>query len=607
MKQAIARSGALCACAVLLLSCGGGGGGDSGGNDDPHAGARLELSTRSVSASGTPGDLAPEQTFTFVVTNNPPAELYIDYNHSTNGVYRVEFEQTGPAEGTMKVVFHEAGSLLNNTYADTIEIHLCFDIQCRTEVKNSPATVATTYVVSGDGPSSASLSQNSIELTADQREDLERRQDLIATIDVVPPAGLHIQTSFTSNAVKFVARGAVLETTQITVGFNPGSQFAVGSYDDTVTIKLCYAENCVRQIGGSPFTVSTTLNVTLGVEPGLPQLQFLSRQPLGHDVIDAAYSAAMNAVVMVGSSPANALYVYDIDDATERSQPLTKLPTALSVSPDGLIAAVGHDAFISVVNLATVGDAAAPAPTVLNVSIPVYDIAIDGNGHVYAVPIEEISDNIYAIDIATNTEQQTPASVEKIAVHPGAQSLYGLPDSPVGDLRKWDISSGVPSYLYAYQYQFELRTCMNYWFSEIGDRIYTACGETFSASANPSEDMIRVGTIPLTEPVSADEHYIRSLSHSAADHEIALVEWQFFDCIIGPLYSPCYTHLAYVDDATLNQTAIFSIGPVTTGGSTYVQRGRYVFHDEGSTHKILITELEEPPSNDQRYWLNVIP
>jgi hypothetical protein len=589
---------------ALLVACGGGGGGDggSGQNDDP----RVAFSANSVTASGTPGDLAPEETITFSVSNNPPDLLYIGLDHSTSGIEHVEWEQAGPAQGSIKVVFREPGSLLNGTYTDSIEVSVCLDNLCRQHVNGSPETLTASLVVSGEGPATATLSQTEFQLQADQRETGQRRAELTAAIANLPPARMWVQNSSTTNAIDFLAEGAVTASTHMTIGFKVANELGVGTYHDTVTVRLCYADNCVRQVPGSPFTVNTTLAITLGLEPGYEALPILSRTPLRHDILDAEYSAGLNAIVMTATYPGNAIYVYDLDTGVEREQALAKAPTSLSVAPDGLTAAVGHDAFVSVIDLAGIEAGGSPAPVVLNVSIPVHGVALDGQGHVFAVPRSEDGDNIHAIDIATNVEQQTPGYVERIRVQPGSQFLYGTSDIVSSDLRKWDVSSGVASYLYAWPYFNERSVCREFWFNEPGDRIYAACGEVFTADADSAQDLQLAGTMALTEPVSDSENQIRALSHSAARQEIAIVESMFFDCEIGPLYSPCFTRFATFDDATLVRTSIYGIGSLRTGGTDYAQRGVYVFHDAASGRRILIGELEGPPGEDSRFWLEVV-
>ena len=113
---------------------------------------------------------------------------------------------------------------------------------------------------------------------------------------------------------------------------------------------------------GSPFSVSSTFTVGTVPEPGVTPLDVASRVALPHDVIDAEFSKTLNRIVMVGNYPANALYLYDPASGTEQQQALSAIPIAVSISPDGLTAAVGHDATITVVDLTMVGQPGAPAP-----------------------------------------------------------------------------------------------------------------------------------------------------------------------------------------------------------------------------------------------------
>ena len=63
-------------------------------------------------------------------------------------------------------------------------------------------------------------------------------------------------------------------------------------------------------------------------------------------VIDAEYSKQLDRIVMVSSEP-NQLHIYDPVTAEDMAVDLPLTPAAVSVSPDGRYAAVGHDAWIS--------------------------------------------------------------------------------------------------------------------------------------------------------------------------------------------------------------------------------------------------------------------
>jgi hypothetical protein len=160
---------------------------------------------------------------------------------------------------------------------------------------------------------------------------------------------------------------------ELGVDFADPSQIGAGEHDGDIAVHVCYDAQCRRDVGGSPITIAATYTVTNDAitEPGLDPVPYLSRAELTHDVIDAEYSAALEAIVMVSGQPANALYVYYPASGIERELLLDKAPTCVSVAPDGLKAAVGHDALITYVDLASVGLPGAPAPTLLEVATDV--------------------------------------------------------------------------------------------------------------------------------------------------------------------------------------------------------------------------------------------
>ena len=599
------RTAVLLAAVWLLQSCGGGGGDGDGGGGSNDVGS-VTFSTKNVQASGTPGDIGPISIVTLSISGAAPPTVYYSVDHSGEGLDLVLFEQTAPSSGELSLHFHNPGSLPNGTYQDTLEVRICADYSCQTDLDGSPATINTTYVVSGEGSTSATISPEVISVSADHRDDSLIRRPVTVTLNEMPAAGIHFDVSHTSNAVDSIAWSVERIVTDLGVGFHSGTELEVGTHSDTIEIRVCYDQNCVRQVAGSPFEVATTVEITLGVEPGLPQLNVVSRSPILHNFVDAEFSRALNAIVMVGTEPSNAIYVYDLTTGVERSQALSRAPTAVSVSPDGQTAAVGHDSLLSVFDLNQVGTVGAPAPTLLNVSTLVNDLVVDDDGNVHAAPLMEYGDNLHSVELATNTEQVTLAYVEMIALHPSGDQLYGTDEGPFDEIKKFDLSSGLPSFQYFWPHGAPtLGACEAFWFNESGNRIYTACGDVYSSDVDPDLDLLHLGTLDLTEPVDYDDNHIAALSHSAADNEIAIVEWPVVDCKFVTLY-PCYTRAAYYNATTLGRKAIYGIGPVTIAGTTYAQRGHYVFHDAQSNRRFMISELEEAPSDDERYWISVI-
>jgi hypothetical protein len=609
VKLAIARRGAIFLFASLLQACGGGGDGDNSGNG---SGARLSISPKEISVSATPGDAAPIGSVTLSVNNLPASGVYLEAGHSASGIEALNFFETGPSQGTLQIFFRSPGSLLNDTYNDTIELRVCTNESCTKQIRGSPETIRTSYVVSGSGAAAATIDRNDIQVTVDTRDDSSRTETVRVTLSSAPASGIWIATTQSDNGISAVSSltysGSLAD---VNIEFNPGAYLGSGTFEDTVNVQVCYDSSCVRQVHGSPFTITTTLSVGVGAEPGMTPLEVASRVELPHNVIDAEFSKALNRIVMVGSYPVNALYVYDVATSTESQQLLSKIPTSVSVSPDGLTAAVGHDALISIVDLTAVGQPGAPAPTLLNVSTDVYDVVLDGIGYVHALPLLDQWENIHSVNISSNAEQLSSGNSiyagARGRLHPSGDYLYtasnGLSPS---DIEKWDITSGAATALYDSPYHGDYEMCGNLWFKESGTTIHTACGNTFKSSVVQAEDMTYTGALELS-PSNFYGWTIRALSQSDAHNEIALIEYDFYHCLIAPSAGPCYTHIAFHEDDFLNRLAVYSIGPVSVNDTDYAQQGLFIFHDAVGPNRYLLSRLEGMPNPDAEYYVSVIP
>lgn len=610
MKLAIARSGIALLFASLLQSCGGGGGDGNGGGPGSGSAPSLTVSPTNISVTATPGEASPAGSVTLTVRNPPQDGLFAGIAHSFSGIESLDLATTSATTAVVQIAFRSPGTLQNGNYDDTVEIHVCIDDQCATEIQGSPVTVTTSYVVSGTGVATATLDQNTFEAVVDSRDDIVHGETARLRLSTAPASGIHLQTDHSSNAVQNVFPTAVTNTiTDLDIRFLAGSQLNPGTYNDTVTVQVCYDPSCVREVQGSPFTIATTLSVSAGVEPGFTPLEVESRTALPHNVIDADISKTLNQIVMVASYPVNALYIYDIASGAERQQLLSKTPSSVSIAPDGLTAAVGHDALISVIDLATAGTVGAPAPTLLNVSTNVADVVLDGAGHVHVFTATEDGAPTRSVDVATNTELTGPSSMYvgfRGRLHPSGAWIYtvsGGAFSP-SDVDKWDITSGVMSYLYDSPYHGEYEACDDVWFSDDGATIYTSCGNTYRSNAVQAQDMIYAGSLELSS--STYGFRISSLSIVPSINEIALVERDFSACRPN-WYDPCYTHFATYEADFHNRTAVYTIGPVTVNDIGYAQRGLFVFHGPLDNKKYMLSWLEGMPNPDAEYYLSVIP
>jgi hypothetical protein len=610
-----ARVSIIVAIAALLQSCGGGSGGNgNGGNGNGNGSGNdttpgVTANTTTVTESAEAGALGPSGFVTLTVTNPPDEGLFVAGQFSTNGIETIDLVTLNETQAQVVVYFRLPGSLQDGTYDDDIGLQICLDDACDDEIRGSPLAITTHYTVSGGR--AATIDRDTVELEVDSQDSSNKRETIRVTLDEFAEGGFHVEAEPSTNAIldTFVANQSQTEA-NVDVTFMAGTDVGTGAHDDTVTIRVCYEPTCARQLEGSPFTVTTRLTVSVGAEPDVDPMPFLSRVALPHDVVDVEFDKALNALVMVSNQPSNAIHVYDVATGVERSQALPKRPMAVSIAPDGQTAAVGHDALVSVFDLTTVGQTGAPDPTLLNVSSDMFDIVIDGNGFVHAFPLTDQWVQPHSIEIATNTETLGNALIydrTRARLHPNGQWIYtadnGLSPS---DIAKLDITSGTAEGLYDSPYHGDYGMCGDLWFSEDGQTIYTACGNTFRSSADQAQDMIYTGGLELS-PSDLYGWHVRSLSQSAADEEIALIEAERYACEILPGdVGPCYTHLALYESQFLNKLATYAIGPVTVDGQDYAQHGLFVFHDPLTGHKLVIGKALGSPDPLQAYFLSVV-
>ncbi|MDP3856515.1 MAG: hypothetical protein Q8Q73_02000 [Stagnimonas sp.] len=428
------------------------------------------------------------------------------------------------------------------------------------------------------------------------------------------PETLYVGVDHGSTAIDHVDIYETGATTgELRVTFRSPQALGAGEYHDTVTVRLCYDIACAEHLRGSPFMVSTTLTVTPVVpqpEPGIEPLPTSQRGALGHDVIDAEYSAALDAIVLVSSYPDSALYVLNPVTRGEQKVALNKVPAAVSVSPDGRSAAVGHDALVTVVDLTTAG-LASPGKVLLNTTIDVLDVVLTGNGYVHAFPRRDQWEEIHSIQIATNIETLSSGGLiyagTLAKLHPSGTKMYGANNglSP-SDIERYGVRTGTATYDYDSPYHGDYEMCGNLWMHETGLHIYTACGNVFKASDVRAQDMTYTGHLQL----STSEYYgfrIVSLSHSSETKNIVLLEEDAYAC--GPYQTgeQCYTRVGYYESDFLNLTARYSMAPVTVSGQVYRERGLFAFHNAAGSTRYLISRLVGMPNPTAEYYLSNLP
>ena len=270
------------------------------------------------------------------------------------------------------------------------------------------------------------------------------------------------------------------------------------------------------------------------------------------------------------------------------------MPTAVSLSPNGRSAAVGHDALISLVILVPASGIPLSAQT-LNVSARTGDLVLDGNGFVHVFPLVDQHVSIHTVRTATNTETissgRTIYANTKARLHPSGSYMYGADNglSP-SDIEKYSApATGAVAYQYDSPYHGDYAMCGNLWFAEDGNTIYTACGNTFSSSTTQSQDMVYRGALSL----SSSQYYsksIRWLSHSGETKQIGLIEEDTF-CKSQSDNSGCKDRISFFESDFLNLTARYAMPPRTVNGTAQAQEPLFIFHSSDGSKRYVVARL----------------
>lgn len=446
---------------------------------------------------------------------------------------------------------------------------------------------------------------------------------LTLTLHNATTNGLVFFGAFTKVAITGVDANLGAPTTiTLTIHHRPPRTLFNGTYTDQLTLNACRDQACNQPLDGSPLSITITYMVT-GTDPvtgetGPPPdseapLPVASRVVLSHDARDAEYSRTLDRIVMAATYPGNALYIYDVATGTEQSVPLAEPPTSVSISPDGLTAAVGHDALISIVDLAQVGQQNAPGPLLLNVSTKVFDIVLDGRGRVHYIPDTDEGASIHTIDIAAGTEQlSTDPGVfgqTYARLHPSGSYLFvGDPLLSPASMDKWDITGPAAEYVTSASFDSSyLGACGKIWFNESGSQVYSQCGQVFGTDSPQNVHLPFVGRIGLSGPeLTNDAYTIAWMDQFAARNEIALIESNAAWCNAPEFSIVCYPRFGIFDSDLLTRHTIHSIAPITVDGTVYGQHALFVFYKSDGSRKFLLSRLDAMSNPDTEYYLSVL-
>ena len=244
----------------------------------------------------------------------------------------------------------------------------------------------------------------------------------------------------------------------------------------------------------------------------------------------------------------------------------------MSVRPDGLYAAVGHNGWISLVNLVS-----GMLENTLPVPADIGDVVLAGNGYMHAFPAGCCGFcSFYSIEVDTGKVFEpragaTPWCGKVAQLHLSGEYLYSANPGHHEDLEKFSIQQGPSQPLYGSPVALDLRPCGDLWISEDGLRIFTACGNVFRASDIREQDMIYNGSL---EGVGGIEH----LDHSASAGLVAVISKDGKDTEVR-VHN--YEFLVFEKSVPLPEFMV--------EGKAYASHGRFVFfNQDGSAYHVIV-------------------
>ena len=257
------RRFSLLALAALLASCGGGDGGDeAGGGGSNRPG--LQVSTTSVELSADAGTLGtPTATFTITVTNPPREGVSIGGNHSENAIVAVTLDPTSTTAGIVTIFFQEPGVLGAGAYEDEIQIGICTDDSCTALVSGTQKNVRTTYTVTGTAPAlSVTSSTQLVVIQAAPFTLASPSATVRLMLDGITTSAVQVETEHTENGI---SNATAFQTDEsgfdLEINFKSPVQSGIGTFEDTVTVRVCRAFSCVP-LNGSPVVIATRYEVS---------------------------------------------------------------------------------------------------------------------------------------------------------------------------------------------------------------------------------------------------------------------------------------------------------------------------------------------------------
>lgn len=310
----------------------------------------------------------------------------------------------------------------------------------------------------------------------------------------------------------------------------------------------------------------------------------VARQLLEYTLVDAEYSTALDRYIIVSDSPAR-LRIHDPATNTASVVTLAEAPVAVSVSPDGLRAAVGHAKKVSIVDLQTLA-VTGPYDIPWDPTTSMFDIVFGADNRVHCFHTGINSEPIKTLRLSNGTVIDSDEYISdetNARLHPGGLIVYGA-DTAVSpaDIERYNVGGVTVQVVGDSPYHGDYEMGGPLWFTEDGGLIITASGNLFYSSSNAQIDMTYAGTIGLgSHP---------AIVHSAIADTIAAVRIEY-----NNVFNPTAYLLRLYDDQQFTLIRSEQIPDTPYNGTTYLSAGRFIAFNASGTKIYVIARAGAAP------------
>jgi hypothetical protein len=326
-----------------LGACGGGSGDGGGGNTTPSV--MPNVTSISIQAKVTDASAGPSSV-TVTASNVPSGGLFVRASATSNGISTLSPGTFSGTSGQVQIYYKAPYTLAPATYSDSVQIQVCPDSSCASQVSGSPISVSVKYTIAAVTGAAAPTISTSLGPLFAQALPTDTVTPAAPsggiTITNPPSFSLNLKLASTSTGLQSavlqqplnkLVDGSVAAT--IDIAYRAPNALASGVYQDSITVTACLDAACVNPIQGSPIVIQSTYQIGNSV-PGPNGYTVNTVGLQANDLVwDPTHSVIYASAAAASTSHPNSVVAIDpVTGAIAGSVSLTGEPGRLAISDD---------------------------------------------------------------------------------------------------------------------------------------------------------------------------------------------------------------------------------------------------------------------------------